>query len=406
MRFLPTLFDILTNEQMKTFDGNIAENTPASSHTDHAIWGYVYRIRAVAGSRSAADVSISVKAPVSLTGKTTANLGNEFQRRMGVPDSQITAALRELKAWGFVGIQIGVDYFSASETSTDFFPQYTYDPAVCADWQVTPSETDVRRMLRCAREAELETELRLELWLPPGRDRGSLAPRNVQEWFANYGMLCKSLGQLAQDEGVTIFCLGVEMNSMEQYTEQWRTLVSDVRGVFSGKITFAEGTCQYLFGWPNFSASLWNKKEQGRFWDIFDLIQMNCWDIPLDSSADQHASKMLPSFCLFWREVVDYYQGAYPGKPLVFGEIGTYLFDGHVTGKIVPIAGVNENAVAPLDVQEVTDTWYTFIAGSAALRLDGLTVQQIDVNGSYILNPYTTLEQLPAIRLIRAVLVR
>ena len=43
LRFLPETLDVLTNVQMKTFDGNPLERIPASSHTDHAIYGYLYQ---------------------------------------------------------------------------------------------------------------------------------------------------------------------------------------------------------------------------------------------------------------------------------------------------------------------------------------------------------------------------
>jgi len=45
MRFLPEKFDVLTNAQMKTFDGNRLEHSPASNHTDHAIMGYEYEFK-------------------------------------------------------------------------------------------------------------------------------------------------------------------------------------------------------------------------------------------------------------------------------------------------------------------------------------------------------------------------
>ena len=45
LRFLPEKFDVLTNAQMKTFDGNPAEHSPASNHTDHAIMGYEYKFK-------------------------------------------------------------------------------------------------------------------------------------------------------------------------------------------------------------------------------------------------------------------------------------------------------------------------------------------------------------------------
>jgi len=55
MRFLPALFDVLTNEQMKTFDGYYPildwsegvheQDSPKSSHTDHAIMGYEYSLK-------------------------------------------------------------------------------------------------------------------------------------------------------------------------------------------------------------------------------------------------------------------------------------------------------------------------------------------------------------------------
>ena len=49
LRFVPALFDVLTNEQMKTFDGNPAENTPEEQ--SHGSRDLGVRVRASADLR-------------------------------------------------------------------------------------------------------------------------------------------------------------------------------------------------------------------------------------------------------------------------------------------------------------------------------------------------------------------
>ena len=69
MRFLPALFDVLTNDQMKTFDGNPADHSPVSSHADHAIFGYQYSFCFYTATSSVVEkvLVVSVKSPVTIS---------------------------------------------------------------------------------------------------------------------------------------------------------------------------------------------------------------------------------------------------------------------------------------------------------------------------------------------------
>jgi len=401
MRFLPALFDVLTNAEMKTFDGNPDEHSPASSHTDHAIDGYQYSLRFYTATSSVVkEVLIAtIMAPVRLASAATANIGNEFQNRMDIPDSDIVTALRQLKAEGFRGVQFGIDYFLRTVNSTTFFPQYTYDPAVSQDWQLTPPDDQVRRMVRCAKEAGLQVEIRIELGVAGGGDRGELQPSSTSDWFANYTTLCLYFAQLASDERADTLCVGVELNSMELYEQEWATLVRAVKSVFSGSVTFAEQTCALVLKWPNMAGARWDAKERSRFWDAFDIIEMNAWLLSLDTETDQHASAMVARFVSLWQPVINYYRSAYPGKRLTFGEIGTYAHDGAALGTSPP------SDSAPLDFQEVSDTWYAYLTGCAALGIDGEAVWCVAVNTTDTsLHPYVTLDRMPAIRLVESII--
>jgi len=384
MGLVPALFDVLTNEEMKTFDGNPLENTPKSSHTDHAIFGYTYAFSFTGVNSPGTRLSARVRSPIGFSGATRiASVAHDYYSRLDLPDDNLRATMETWKSEGFTGIQLEANYYMASASANDFFAQYTVDAAVCEPWMRTATEPEIRRTLQLAKSAGMETELRLEITLAKGYVqaqkewtwRGAIAPTDPAKWFSNHTDLCVRLARLGEEEHLDTFCLGVELNSMERYTEQWKSLASAVRAVFSGKLAFSESTHHYLAGFNTYNAETAFAKNVGNFWDSLDIIGMNYWPVHtgrlVENQKDARFTVMVVNFITLWSQAVEYYRSRYPGKTLVFEEMGIYEFDGaastYASGAWVTPPG------AVSDHQEFADMWAAYVAGAEYLGLDGMT---------------------------------
>ena len=402
MRFLPDMFDVLTNVQMKTFDGNPLERTPKSAHTDHAIYGYSYQFRFCnRNGEIVRKLQVNIKSPFHFSGKAFIYIGHNFQRRMSVSDSELVATLQSLKEAGFTGVQLGTYYFSKSLTSNSLFAQYKPDPSV--GWFTTPKESDIRRMLRLTKIAGLESELRVEVWLCEdwshahrGVNREALNPQNVDEWFSNYTNLCLKNARIAEEEGADVLCIGVELCSMEQYTQQWKDLVSRVRGVFSGKVTYAQASQFPLIDFRNNSNSNQLKENLGSFWAPFDYIEMTCWSPPIGTSRDQRLSLLLEKFIALWEPAFSTFKIAFPLLGVSFGEMGVWQHDGASMG-YDPTASIE-------DRQEFTDIWATYLAATEYLGASSVAVWDYELVGGGSGLGRVSLNGTPAWRTIVSIL--
>jgi len=380
MRFLPALFDVLTNEQMKTFDGNPAENTPKSEHTDHAIAGYTYILR-LAGLPSNNELTTTVRNPIAFGGERLAFPSHNIPGMWNnLQDDELLREMQALKAQGFTGLSVTESIFMASPRSSTIFRQYVEDPAVCDSYKRSWTDAEISRIVGVAKRAGLIAVLEIVLWETNaygGMTGGRVAPDDVGAWFRAYGDVCVELAAVAQSSGVDVLCVGAEINPMQRYGDQWRALVGRVRQVFTGRVTYAEAD-HYLIYPEAYPKWMWDAKEESRFWDCFDLIGLNCWTVPVAADKDPRTSEMLAEFVAFWRAEIDYYRQAYPDKPIVFMEIGTRNFDG--------AALADEHfwdasmTSMRLDQQEYSDQWYTYVAGAAALELDGFCVFSVELD--------------------------
>jgi hypothetical protein len=404
MRFVPALFDVLTNDQMKTFDGNPAENSPKSTHTDHAIVGYQYSFRLYkAGGTSVEKVLLAtVQNAVSLSGAYLMAYINhnwwEALRPGRFYGPEPSAFFSQLKAMGFRGVQLRVHLFMDDMSATEVFPIYDFYSARTLNWQRTASDAEIVTMLSFIRDADLDAELAVEIWTTldcrnsnpnVNTERGSIFPRSVSTWFDNYAAVCMHYAALAQANHVEYFCPIVELETMEQYTDEVTDLLGEVANVFSGQLSISEGTNKMAFGWFPKGGHL------GQFWGYDGmLIGMNTWVEELETQKDQRFSAMLERFVAFWRPFVEEYRRLYPGHKIVFEENGFYNYDGAALGW-------GHEGTNPLrDDQEVADYWAAAFVGLEALGMDGTAVWCIDIRDPNTLVGAATLNQSPFTNII------
>ena len=69
--------------------------------------------------------------------------------------------------------------------------------------------------------------------------RGTIRPRNIEAWFASYSAYLLQYAVLAEEYDLDFVVIGTELTSMEQYPQQWTTLIKEVRKVYRGALTYS-----------------------------------------------------------------------------------------------------------------------------------------------------------------------
>lgn len=93
------------------------------------------------------------------------------------------------------------------------------------------------------------------------------------DWFASYGKFILHYAKIAEETGCDMFCIGCEMVQTDRRESEWRKLISDVRKIYSGPITY---NCDKY------------QEDNVTWWDDLDLISssgyypIDDWDRQLD----------------------------------------------------------------------------------------------------------------------------
>ena len=161
LRFLPDKLDVLTNAQMKTFDGNPAEHSPASNHTDHAIMGYEYKFKI----SSADHLWILTKTMKSGFRWQPREIWAEVESNWTIAMERLSYAnmiefFNQLKQDGFTGISIDMSYYMDTPYDNTVYELKTIDPKI-ANWTIrTPNPKELKKILNAVKEARLEAHVR------------------------------------------------------------------------------------------------------------------------------------------------------------------------------------------------------------------------------------------------------
>jgi hypothetical protein len=414
MRFVPALFDVLTNEQMKTFDGNPAENTPKSSHTDHAIYGYRYEMSLWGSSRRmAAPPPVRVRSPFTYAFDSAyAYLGNAWEAAVSgqswdnnVPMStaEILALLTKVKMWGYKGVSVNVSCW-VSDPFSSIVSRLLGVDLTLADWRFTASDEQLSSLLDLAEEAGLEAEVRMQLyiartWTDHTWDySATIRPRDVDGFLDSYYDLTADLARIADEHGAVLFTPFTEMDSIGRETARVKSFYSRLASVFNCELSFEESTHHYLDGWGFSLRGQLNApfaQLAGQFWDWTDpqgrpmVIEWSCWTPRLESQNDQRLSVLVEGMHSLWNPALDYYRGKYPGNTIRFGEIGTYNVDGIARGgdyanALLEAAGkAGTDSTGTRDAQEVADIWAAYIISAMAMRLQGLSMWDLELTRGF-----------------------
>ena len=95
-------------------------------------------------------------------------------------------------------------------------------------------------------------------------------PGKLATWFHNYGIFILEQASFAEKNGIEIFVVGTELVKLTKHTKEWKKLISKVRDVYSGKLTYAaEG----------------NNAFNIEFWESLDYIGVDAYFPLTDKEA-------------------------------------------------------------------------------------------------------------------------
>ena len=137
---------------------------------------------------------------------------------------------------------------------------------------ITTSDADIALAIQRAKAAGLRVMFEPKIWCPkcqPLHWRGILKPKNRKAFFRNYRAMINHYARIAQDEGVEVYFIGSEMNTLQGDTAEWREIATQARERFRGRLA-------YEVNWDTWS--------EPKFWDAVDLVSVSAY-FPLSDAA-------------------------------------------------------------------------------------------------------------------------
>ncbi len=159
-----------------------------------------------------------------------------------------------------------------------------------------------------AKTQDLEVMLKPHVWVKEDGWPGEFEPNSDEQWSVfsdSYTKYILELAALAEQHKVALFCIGTEFRLVASNNPDfWISLISKVRKVYSGKITYA---------------SNWDNYDKVKFWSYLDVMGIDAY-FPLSDKIKPSVEELESA----WLPVVNKLQAHSTQwqKPILFTEFG------------------------------------------------------------------------------------
>lgn len=112
----------------------------------------------------------------------------------------------------------------------------------------------------------IKVMMKPQIWVWRGEFTGVIQMKSEEAWLElenSYKNFIVDYARLAEKEHIEIFCVGTELEKfIEHRPDYWRELISEVRKVYSGKLTYAAN---------------WDEYKGVPFWEALDYIGVDAY---------------------------------------------------------------------------------------------------------------------------------
>ncbi|MEZ5403381.1 MAG: hypothetical protein R2729_27115 [Bryobacteraceae bacterium] len=164
-------------------------------------------------------------------------------------------------------------------------------PAGAGSWE---NDDGIRILAALAQSKGMSVMLKPHVWRV--RMEQMHDPDFRRAWFEQYGGFIVHYARLAESIHASLFAIGTELAAATAYADEWRRIITEVRRVYHGPLTYAANHG------PEF--------ESVAFWDALDYIGIdNYYPLPDDYSTADMARRITAVHSKF-------------NKPVIFTEAG------------------------------------------------------------------------------------
>ncbi|HYF02182.1 MAG TPA: hypothetical protein VEC36_02315, partial [Patescibacteria group bacterium] len=239
--------------------------------------------------------------------------------------------------------------FQSNDSSADIAPNTTgRNPVTGEGWSTTSTLEDLRNGIRHARRNGMKIVIKPHVDSYAGGWRASIKPDMEGKWFESYTAMMLKYAKLAQEENVEMICIGVEylVATQEKYHPHWREMITKIRQVYSGKLTYAANwSGQSFWGLPT------AEYKQVKFWDALDYIGIDGY-YPMASVFNSTPSftsavKRMRGYAAEAKAEADKY-----GKKVILMELGLQSVKGALVQPYEHTLGTKAGAIPDYEIQE------------------------------------------------------
>ena len=184
------------------------------------------------------------------------------------------------------------------------------------------TDARIRTAIRDAHSRGLQVMLKPHVDALNGQWRGDFNPSNPAAWFQSYTQFILHYGQIAQEEGVELYCMGTEFKTISGAAnrDRWVAVINAIRGAYGGPLTYAANA---TFPADEFTSV--------SFWDQIDIIGLDGY-FTLTDQNNPTLAQLISAWTSnrFGENIVAAVQNFASSrqKPVIFTEIGYKSTDG------------------------------------------------------------------------------
>ena len=165
-----------------------------------------------------------------------------------------------------------------------------------------------KQYIESLNKAGIQVMLKPQLWVWGGEFTGDLKMKNEADWKdfeEDYRHFALTFAQLAEETEVPLYCIGTELEEFVlARPEFWDKLISEIREVYSGELTYAAN---------------WDEYGRDPFWSKLDYIGIDAY-FPLSEVAEPTEEDLRKGWVRWKKEILGLSEKV--DRPVVFTEYG------------------------------------------------------------------------------------
>ncbi len=204
----------------------------------------------------------------------------------------------EMSAAGVTHVAVVIPYYLKTSRSSKIYahPRFT-----------VPMHT-VRRTIKDIRDRGMKVFLFPILRVEDQSDggwRGVLAPKNPDRFYAEYTTWISRFAKLASQLRVPVLSVGSELSSLDVDEPRWRSLISHVRSLYGGKLTYSAN---------------WDHYEEVKFFDALDFAGVTGYFELVPEGTRPSTEDLVYGWRVYHQRLMRW--AHLLGKPILLTEVG------------------------------------------------------------------------------------